>query len=154
MTPSRETPGRRQIAAVGAELDVTGWGGSQWGAVLLVGLGGFVGAGARYIASGMVHRAASLEGFPLGTLAVNVLGCLLIGLLGGLMELRQLLGPSMRLFLLIGVLGGFTTFSTLAYETLELAQAAQLLRAAANLVAHVVLGLGAAWLGFVVARFV
>jgi CrcB protein len=128
-------------------------GGSQWGAVLLVGLGGFVGAGSRYLVSGLVHRLVASEGFPWGTLAVNVGGCLLIGLLGGLMELRQALGPSMRLFLLIGVLGGFTTFSTLAYETLELAQAAQLLRAAGNLVAHLVLGLGAAWAGFVGARF-
>jgi len=121
---------------------------SYLGQVLLVGLGGFVGAGARYTLSGLVHRLPALGGFPWGTLAVNLVGCLAIGFLGGMMELRQVLGPGQRLFLIIGVLGGFTTFSTFAYETLGLAHAADFLKALANVALHLVAGLLAAWLGY------
>jgi CrcB protein len=121
--------------------------------LLLVGLGGFVGSSARFALSGLVHRALPMSTFPWGTLAVNVLGCLVIGLLAGLTELHQVLGPTARLFLFIGVLGGFTTFSTFAYETVGLAQASDLARAAANTVGQVVLGLGAAWVGYAAARF-
>ncbi len=76
------------------------------------------------------------------------MGCLLLGLLGGLAEFRGVLSATTRLFLFIGVLGGFTTFSTLAFETVTLADGSQLLRAVANIAAHVTLGLGAAWLGY------
>jgi len=89
-----------------------------------------------------------LTTFPVGTLVVNVSGCFLIGLLGGLVETRQLLGPDLRVFLLIGVLGGFTTFSSFAYETLALTRDAEFSRALLNIGAQVVLGLGAAWLGY------
>lgn len=75
-------------------------------------------------------------------------GLLAIGYLGGLLQFRSLLGPSQRLFLLIGFLGGFTTFSTFAYETLTLAQGSEFLKAAFNITAHVMLGLTAAWLGY------
>ncbi len=96
----------------------------------------------------MVHRVIPLSTFPYGTLAVNVLGCLAIGFLGGLMELRDVLGPSQRLFLLVGVLGGFTTFSSLAYETIGLFHAAEFGRSLANVAGHVVLGLAAAWVAY------
>jgi CrcB protein len=69
------------------------------------------------------------------------------------MELRPLLGPAQRLFLLLGVLGGFTTYSTFAYESLGLLHAGELLRTAVYMAAHVVLGLLAAWLGFQVAQY-
>jgi CrcB protein len=115
--------------------------------VLLAGAGGFIGSAARYLIGGWVHRLAPFATFPLGTLAVNVCGCFTIGLLSGLIDARQVFGPEARVFLLIGVLGGFTTFSTFAYETLALARDAELARAFANVAAQVLLGLGAAWLG-------
>lgn len=120
--------------------------------VLLVGLGGFVGSSLRFMLSGWVHDAIPFAGFPYGTLVVNVTGCLLIGLLGGVSELRGAFDPAQRLFLFIGVLGGFTTFSTFAYETFSLAQDAQAARALANVLLQIILGFCGAWLGYAIAR--
>ncbi len=120
---------------------------------VLVGAGGFVGSVLRYALGGLVHRAAATSGFPYGTLVVNVTGCLAIGLLGGLAELRHVAGPELRLFLLIGVLGGFTTFSTFGYETLALLRDGDHMRALANAGLHLALGLGAVWLGFAIAEW-
>ena len=120
--------------------------------VLLVGLGGFAGTAARYLVGGWVHRAWPLTTFPVGTLSVNVAGCFAIGLLNGLVDARQLFGPEARLVLMVGVLGGFTTFSSFAYETLSLARDAELARAGANVVLQIALGLAAAWGGDALAR--
>ena len=117
----------------------------------VVGSGGFLGALARYGLSGLVHRQAPLTTFPYGTLLVNLLGCLLIGVVAGYAESRQLFGPEVRAFILIGVLGGFTTFSTFGYETLAMIRDDELLRAAANVGAHVIVGLALVWLGYAVA---
>jgi CrcB protein len=121
-------------------------------AVLLVGFGGALGAIARYLLGGWVHAAFPLSTFPLGTLAVNVSGCLAIGLLGGLSDARQLFGPQLRVFLFIGVLGGFTTFSSFAHETLALARDAEVARALTNVAAQVVAGLAACWIGYSLVR--
>ncbi len=121
--------------------------GSYWGQVFIVGLGGFIGSAGRFAVSGLVQRLFPLSGFPYGTLVVNVIGCLAIGFIGGLLELRQLLTPAQRLFLLVGVLGGFTTFSAFAYATLHLLHAADFARAIANVISNVVFGLTAAWIG-------
>lgn len=115
-----------------------------------VGIGGFLGALARYGLSGMVHRFGATSGFPYGTLVVNLLGCLLIGMLAGLVEGRQMFAPEFRLFALIGVLGGFTTFSTFGYENFMLLRDAEYLRLAANIGIHVVAGLALVWLGYTV----
>jgi CrcB protein len=123
------------------------------GQLLVVGTGGFLGSAARYALSGLVHRGLPSLAFPVGTLAVNVLGCLIIGFLGGLLETRQILGPSQRLFLLIGVLGGFTTFSTFSYETLGLLHAAEFAKSLLNVMAHVGIGLFAAWVGYLGAQY-
>lgn len=119
--------------------------------LLVVGLGGFVGAIARYGLSGLVHRWFS-GAFPAGTLVVNVTGCLAIGLLMSLVEDRQLLSPGARLFLMIGLLGSFTTFSTFGYETFECLRENDLRGAALSVLANVFLGLGAVVLGRAVAR--
>jgi len=115
---------------------------------LAVGSGGFLGALARYGLSGLVHRQVPLATFPYGTLAVNLLGCLVIGVLAGLAESRQLFGPEFRTFALIGILGGFTTFSTFGYETFAMLRDDEHLRAAANIGMHVILGLALVWLGY------
>jgi CrcB protein len=118
----------------------------------LVGTGGSVGAVLRFAISGLVHRLLPSVTLPIGTLCVNVVGCLIIGFLGGLVETRQLFGPQVRLFLFIGVLGSFTTFSTFAYETLALTQQADFLRASVNVVIQVLFCLAFVWLGFAVSR--
>ncbi len=117
-------------------------------AVLMVGAGGFLGAVARYgVGRGLSH-ALEVQWIPYGTLVVNVVGCLLMGLAAGLMEERGWLGPEMRAFLVIGVLGGFTTFSAFGYETLALARQGSLGAAAANAAIQVAAGLGAVYLGY------
>ena len=114
----------------------------------MVGSGGFIGALARYGLSGLVHRQVPFATFPYGTMAVNLMGCCAIGVIAGLAESRQLFGPEFRTFALIGVLGGFTTFSTFGYETFAMLRDAEYLRVAANVGVHVVLGLTLVWLGY------
>lgn len=119
--------------------------------VLLVGLGGFVGSAARYVVGEWVHRGGT-GGYPYGTLVVNVLGCAAIGLLAGALDARPTPSAGLRAFLVVGVLGGFTTFSTFAHETLALARAADVWRAGGHVVLHVVTGLAAAGVGYTVTR--
>jgi len=121
--------------------------------LLVVGLGGFLGSALRFMISGWAQRLSPMGAFPVGTLAVNVIGCLAIGLLGGLADQRQLLDSGQRLFLMVGVLGGFTTFSSFAFETLGLAQDGALLRVFANVLLQLLLGFGAAAAGYLAARF-
>jgi CrcB protein len=116
---------------------------------MLVGAGGFIGAICRYGVSGFVQRHAGLSAFPYGTLTVNLAGCFLIGIAVGLVDVRQMFGPEFRLFVLIGILGGFTTYSTFGYETFALLRDADFLRAFGNVIIHVVTGLVFVWLGYV-----
>lgn len=120
--------------------------------VFLVGAGGFLGAVLRYLVGGWVHDVLDNAWFPYGTLVVNVAGCLVIGFLAGLAENRFLFGAETRLFLFIGILGGFTTFSSFAYETLALARDAQNLAAAINVLSQVSLGLAGVWIGNTLGR--
>ncbi|MFA6584538.1 MAG: fluoride efflux transporter CrcB [Elusimicrobiaceae bacterium] len=115
--------------------------------LLFIGGGGFIGSIGRFLLSRSVQRAFPEQLFPLGTLTVNVAGCFLIGLLAALAKDRGVFGPQARLFLIVGVLGGFTTFSAFAYESLELASGGDFFRFGLNIVLSVVAGLGAAWLG-------
>jgi CrcB protein len=121
--------------------------------LMIVGAGGFIGSVLRFMIGGWAQRLAAAGVFPYGTLVVNVVGCLLIGFLGGVAEYRQALEPAQRLFLMIGVLGGFTTFSAFAFETIALMQDAQMFKAALNTGLQVIMGLTAAYVGYLGARF-
>ncbi|MFH1808151.1 MAG: fluoride efflux transporter CrcB [Pseudomonadota bacterium] len=114
--------------------------------LLLVGLGGSVGAVLRYGTSTLVQRFAS-HGFPLGTLFVNLVGCLIIGALMALVQSRAGLSTELRLLLVVGLLGSFTTFSTFGHETLTLMQSEQHGLALLNVLASVVVGVLAVWVG-------
>jgi CrcB protein len=101
---------------------------------VLVFLGGGIGASFRYWLSGAVYRFVNPD-FPYGNLAVNISGCLLIGIVMSLSEGRFVIQPSVRLFLAVGILGGFTTFSSFSYETLALMRDGQLWQAILNILA-------------------
>ncbi|MCU0453900.1 MAG: fluoride efflux transporter CrcB [Bacteroidetes bacterium] len=122
----------------------------MWQTYVTVFIGGGIGAALRYWVSGIAPRYFG-TGFPYGILFVNVAGCLFIGLFMTWFEGRFLVSPALRTFLVIGILGGFTTFSTFSYETIYLVRDAEYLLAALYVSASVVLGLGATvaggWLG-------
>lgn len=115
--------------------------------ILLVGFGGFIGSVLRYLASGYVQQSTKSIDFPYGTLAVNVIGCFIIGFLAQLAENRGVFANQSRLFVFTGFLGGFTTFSSFGNETLNLARDSQIINALANVGANVFVGLFAVWLG-------
>lgn len=119
---------------------------------IVVGAGGFLGSVARYAVGGLAQRLAPEALFPWGTLAVNVIGCLLIGFAVSLGETKGWLGPGGRAFLLVGLLGGFTTFSSFGYETWNLVRDGQLGFGLANACANMVLGLLAVLVGAAAAR--
>jgi len=123
-------------------------------AIVLVGVGGFLGSVLRYLMGGWVHRVLDNPWFPYGTLSVNLIGCLVIGFLGGLTENRQVFAPETRLFLFLGVLGGFTTFSSFAYETSAFLNDGQIVMASLNVGLQVILGLVAVWLGSCLSRLI
>lgn len=122
-----------------------------------VALGGALGSMARWALAGWVQgRAAAVRGaaqlFPLGTLAVNLTGCLLIGVLATLFEERLAGDPALRTFVLAGLLGGFTTFSSFGLETFHLLREGNLALAFANAAGSVLFGLAAVWLGAALGR--
>lgn len=122
--------------------------------IVLVGIGGFLGSVLRYLVGGWVHRGLDNPWFPYGTLSVNLIGCLVIGFLGGLTENRQVFTPETRLFLFLGVLGGFTTFSSFAYETSALLNDGQFVAASINVGLQVILSLVAVWTGSFLSRLI
>ena len=122
--------------------------------LLLVGTGGFLGSVARYLLGGLVLQSTGAARFPYGTLVVNVTGCLAIGVIAGLAERASLFTPATRLFLMTGFLGGFTTFSAFAYETISLAREHAWASAIGNVLAQVVLGLIAVVVGYRLAGLV
>ena len=119
--------------------------------LLLVLAGGALGSGARYLVAVWMANRFGPE-FPWGTLTVNVAGSFLIGLLATLADEVASIGPAARVFLVVGVLGGFTTFSSFSLETLRLAEQNEPIRAAANVLANVALALLAALVGVAASR--
>ena len=115
--------------------------------ILLVGLGGFIGSVARYKLGGWILHLTVQEKLPFGTFAVNVAGCLVAGVLAGLVEKHELFSAETRLFLFTGLLGGFTTFSAFGLETMFLLRRGEPWVAAIYAGASVLLGVIAVWLG-------
>ena len=120
--------------------------------VLLVGAGGFIGSALRYLTASFVQRLFAVTLFPYGTIAVNVIGCFLIGYLATALDTRGLMDGGLRLFLIVGILGGFTTFSAFSYENLLLVQNARAGLALVNILVQVTAGFIAAWAGWQLAR--
>ncbi len=119
--------------------------------LLLIGTGGFLGSVLRYLVSGSVQAASQSVAFPYGTLAVNVIGCFFIGFLSELAESRSLFSPDTRAFLVVGILGGFTTFSAFGNETMSLLRDGERTLAMMNVGAQMLFGIGAVWLGYTLA---
>ena len=117
--------------------------------LLLIAIGGALGSVARYLLSSLVLRVTGSL-LPLGTFAVNLVGCVVFGAIAGAAAQRFILTPPARAFLLIGVLGGFTTFSSYAYESVLLLRDGQFAAAAFNIVGQVVAGLGGMWAAYVI----
>ena len=118
---------------------------------LLVGAGGFIGSILRYWLSGLAHLWVPGT-FPIGTLCVNTSGCFAIGAIWSLVEYGEWFRPETRVFLVTGILGGFTTFSAFGYETSALLRDRQYLVAGANICANVLLGISAVVIGWLAAR--
>lgn len=119
--------------------------------LLLVGLGGALGSMARYLFGSWVQVLSRNQNFPAGTLTVNLVGCLVIGFLSQWADARGAFSTEARAFVFIGVLGGFTTFSSFGNDTLNLARNGWMALALTNVGANVVVGLFAVWLGRVLA---
>ena len=119
---------------------------------LLVGAGGFLGAVSRYAIVYWLGRWLQTPSFPWGVLAVNVMGSLVIGVLAGIGETRHVFSDEARLFLFLGLLGGFTTFSAITNDTLALVRAESYVQAAANVALSLVLGLAAVAIGYAVGK--
>ena len=119
--------------------------------LIYIAAGGALGAVGRFATAGLAHRLLG-TGFPYGTLAVNVVGCLAIGFLMDVALLTDLVPRTIRVAATIGFLGAFTTFSTFSYETLGYIEDGAFVPAALNIAANVVLCMAAVWAGTVMAR--
>ncbi len=118
---------------------------------LWVGLGGFLGANARFWLGGWIAQRFGTQ-FPWGTFVINISGAFILGLFATVVSERVIAAPYWRLLVAIGFVGAYTTFSTFEYETLTLTESGALLRAIANVVFSVLAGFLAVWLGAKIAR--
>jgi fluoride exporter len=115
--------------------------------ILLVGFAGLMGTIARYSFSTWVDQRASAT-FPIGTLLVNALGCLLVGFLFQFFQYKQPIDPVLRMSIFVGFLGGFTTFSAFGLQTFTLVQDGEVVKAVLYVTLSNVIGLTCVWLGF------
>jgi fluoride exporter len=121
--------------------------------LVAIAAGGALGALARHLLNHAVHRRYGIDPFPIGIFVVNVAGSLAIGVLAGLIASdRVQLSSEWRNFLIVGVLGGFTTFSSFGLDTLTLARSGHVAAATWNVAGQVGLGLAAVWAGFLLAH--
>lgn len=124
------------------------------GRIVLIGLGGLIGAILRHLIGAQAQHVSGSVSFPYGTLVVNAIGCLFIGILSYFTEYRGALSADVRAMLMTGLLGAFTTFSSFSLETMNLLSAGQYMAAGSNLAANNVLGLLAVWAGRVLPAFI
>ena len=122
--------------------------------IVLVLAGGALGTGFRYFLSSFIYSSVKEPTFPYANLIINVSGSFALGLLAELFESRLLVSPAVRAALLTGVLGGYTTFSSFAFETFSLLRDRQVGLAILNVAASMILGLCAVWLGIRLAQLV
>ncbi len=115
--------------------------------LLIVGAGGFVGSVLRFAIGGAIQRVVPMAGFPMGILVVNLLGCAAIGLASGLAESREFMSGELRLFIVVGLLGGFTTYSTFANDGVAMLRDEAFGEAILTVALHVILGFAAVWWG-------
>lgn len=121
--------------------------------LFLIGLAGFIGTVSRYLLSGVIAKRYG-ETFPMGTLIVNLIGCFLVGLLFYLLEERFLVNQTARTVILIGFLGGFTTFSSYGLQTFTLLQDGEFGFAVLNITVSNLVGLLLVWAGYTLARVI
>ena len=121
--------------------------------ILIAGLGGFIGTILRYMVSRLI-QTNSLGLFPWATFTVNIVGCLLIGLFSGISEKGNLMSPNLRLFLTVGICGGFTTFSSFSNDAFLLIQDKEWLRVSLYTALSFFLGLVAVYLGKVISKLI
>ena len=122
--------------------------------VFFVAIGGALGSVSRYLLGTWTQSLSKSIDFPYGTLTVNLLGCFVIGFLSHLAETRGIFTPQSRAFIFIGVLGGFTTFSSFGNDTVNLLRDGETFNALANIGANVIVGLSLVWLGRIVAYWI
>jgi CrcB protein len=122
--------------------------------VIYVAIGGALGSISRYLLGTWIQNVSRSIDFPYGTLAVNLIGCFVIGFLSQLAETRGAFTPETRALVFIGVLGGFTTFSSFANETFNLMRDGETFNALANIGANVIVGLVLVWLGRMLAYWI
>jgi CrcB protein len=122
--------------------------------ITFVALGGALGSVSRYLLGTWIQSTSKSIDFPFGTLTVNLIGCFVIGLLSQLAESRGVFTPETRALVFVGVLGGFTTFSSFGNDTLNLVRDGEMVNALVNVGANVVLGLALVWLGRTVAFWI
>ena len=115
--------------------------------ILVVALGGALGSVSRYLLGTWAQTISRSIDFPYGTLTVNLIGCFVIGFLSQLAETRGAFTSESRLLIFIGVLGGFTTFSSFGNDTINLLRDGEAFNALVNVGANVILGLFLVWLG-------
>ncbi len=119
---------------------------------LAVGAGGFIGSVLRFAVGQWLARSHAEPPLPWGTVLVNVSGCFAIGILAALVETRGLWSGTTRAFVFVGILGGFTTFSTFGYETVQLVREGHPVASAASVAVQVVGGIAAVWAGQLLVR--
>ncbi len=122
--------------------------------VFIVGLGGIIGAISRYLIEDLVKYISGSVIFPYGTLTVNLLGCLIIGILFALIDSSSLFGIKARLFLITGILGALTTFSSFGWDTFTLLHHNYHFWAVFNILVEVVFGFLAVWLGYMIVKII